>query len=51
MNRMYEALGIDPDIMAFGEEVLASLKERFDQIDKNAEYNQLKVSKPCRMPM
>lgn len=45
MNTIYEALGIDPDILAFGEEILDSLKERFDQIDKNAEYNQLKVIK------
>ena len=43
MNTMYEALGIDADILAFGEEILASLKDRFEQIDKNAEYNQLKV--------
>ena len=40
---MYEALGIDADILAFGEEILDSLKDRFEQIDKNAEYNQLKV--------
>ena len=43
MNTMYEALGIDADILAFGEEILDSLKDRFEQIDKNAEYNQLKV--------
>ena len=42
---MYEALGIDKDILAFGEEILDSLKERFEAIDKNAEYNQLKVVK------
>ena len=36
---MYEALGIDADILAFGEEILDSLKDRFEQIDKNAEYN------------
>ena len=45
MNSMYEALGIDKDILQFGEEILESLKERFEQIDKNAEYNQLKVIK------
>ena len=43
MNTMYEALGIDADILAFGEEILDSLKDRFEQIDRNAEYNQLKV--------
>lgn len=45
MNTLYEALGIDRDVLTFGEEILTSLKERFDQIDKNAEYNQLKVIK------
>ena len=45
MNSMYEALGIDKDILDFGEEILNSLKERFEDIDKNAEYNQLKVIK------
>ena len=45
MNTMYKALGIDADILAFGEEVLNSLKERFEEIDKNAEHNQLKVIK------
>lgn len=43
MNAMYEALGIDKDILEFGEKILDSLKERFEAIDKNAEYNQLKV--------
>lgn len=45
MNTMYKALGIDADILKFGEEIIDSLKERFEQIDKNAEYNQLKVIK------
>lgn len=45
MNAMYEALGIDSEILTFGEEILDSLKERFEEIDKNAEYNQLKVIK------
>jgi len=43
MNGIYKSLGIDEDILLFGEEILQSLKERFDKIDKNAEYNQLKV--------
>lgn len=40
---MYESLGIDPKVLAFGKEIEASLKERFEQIDRTAEYNQLKV--------
>ncbi len=43
MNAIYKTLGIDEDILLFGENTLASLKERFEEIDKNAEYNQLKV--------
>lgn len=43
MNTIYKTLGIDDDILMFGEEILSSLKERFEDIDKNAEYNQLKV--------
>ena len=43
MNGMYKTLGIDDDILRFSETILDSLKERFEQIDKNAEFNQLKV--------
>ena len=43
MNEIYKSLGIDEDILLFGEKILTSLKERFEEIDKNAEYNQLKV--------
>ena len=43
MNTIYKTLGIDEDILLFGENTLASLKERFEEIDKIAEYNQLKV--------
>ena len=42
---MYRQLGIDEDILRFGEEIFESLKGRFEEIDKNAEYNQLKVIK------
>lgn len=45
MNTMYESLGIENEILTFGETVLESLKDRFSQIDSNAEYNQLKVIK------
>lgn len=42
---MYEEFGIEKEVLAFGEQILAGLKERFDEIDKVAEYNQLKVLK------
>ena len=40
---MYEKLGVSPAVYQFGEDVLATLRERFDAIDRNAEYNQAKV--------
>ena len=40
---MYTALGIMPAVHRFGEEVLAGLRARFDEIDRVAEYNQCKV--------
>ena len=43
MNNIYRTLGIEDATLAFGEEILRNLKERFDEIDKVAEYNQLKV--------
>ena len=43
IERMYGTLGIDPKVLAFGREIEASLKERFEKIDNTAEYNQLKV--------
>ena len=39
----YKRFGISEEVYRFGEEILASLEQRFTQIDKNAEYNQLKV--------
>ncbi len=43
IERMYGTLGIDPKVLAFGREIEASLKERFEKINNTAEYNQLKV--------
>ena len=43
MKNIYENLGISEEVLRFGEEILAGLKTRFDEIDENAEYNQLKV--------
>ena len=40
---MYEKLGISPAVYAYGERVLADLRERFDAIDQVSEYNQAKV--------
>ncbi len=40
---MYERLGISPAVYAYGEQALAKLRQRFDAIDKIAEYNQAKV--------
>ncbi len=44
-NNIYNELGISQKVYEFGEEILSSLKERFEKIDENAEYNQLKVLK------
>ena len=42
-QQMYQALGVSPAVYALGEEVLASLEQRFREIDRRAEYNQNKV--------
>lgn len=39
----YKELGITDEAYNFGEKILESLKDRFDKIDKIAEYNQCKV--------
>lgn len=43
LTKQYEQFGISPEVYNFGQEILASLKDRFTQIDEIAEYNQLKV--------
>lgn len=43
MEAMYEQLGVSRAVYEYGEEVLASLRPRFDAIDQTAEYNQAKV--------
>ena len=40
---MYERLGISADVLKLGNEICNELKNRFEKIDENAEYNQLKV--------
>ncbi|MBU9743386.1 aminotransferase class I/II-fold pyridoxal phosphate-dependent enzyme [Diplocloster agilis] len=42
---IYKELGISPQVYQFGKKIEETLTERFAQIDKNAEYNQLKVIK------
>jgi len=39
----YEQMGVSRAVYAYGEAALARLRERFDTIDKVAEYNQAKV--------
>ncbi len=43
IDYMYEKLGISKEVLAYGKAVEESLKERFLEIDANAEYNQMKV--------
>lgn len=42
---MYYDLGISEKVYQFGEEIVRNLQERFQEIDKISEYNQLKVLK------
>ena len=42
---IYEQLGISKEVWAFGQKTEEKLKERFEEFDRNAEYNQLKVVK------
>ena len=39
----YKGYGIDEDVFDFGEKILDELKERFDNIDRVAEINHLRV--------
>ena len=45
LTKMYEDLQVDPKVLEFCQKIEGSLKERFEEIDKVAEYNQLKVIK------
>ena len=42
---IYSELGIDKDVYLFGENICSQLYERFSEVDRTAEYNQLKVIK------
>ena len=43
IEEMYESLGISKKVLEFGKQAELKLKERFEAIDRTAEYNQLKV--------
>ncbi|MBR1758571.1 MAG: methionine gamma-lyase family protein [Lachnospiraceae bacterium] len=43
LDQIYTSLKISPEVLAFGGQVEAKLSERFAEIDRIAEYNQMKV--------
>ncbi len=43
MKGMYQELGISEEVFAYGQKVEEKLQNRFAEIDRRAEYNQLKV--------
>ena len=43
MRKLYQEMGISPEIYSFGEKILEGLQETCCKIDENAEYNSLKV--------
>ncbi len=45
LKELYKNLSIDEKVLDFCEEILKGLEERFKEIDKNTEYNQLKILK------
>lgn len=45
LKDMYQSLGIDNKVLEFCKTIEESLKDRFNEIDKVAEYNQMKVIK------
>lgn len=45
LEALYASMGISKEVYAYGEQVLDSLKMRFDEIDRIAELNQAKVLK------
>lgn len=45
IDAMYENLGICKKVLDFGKKIEDNLKVRFQEIDENAEYNQMKVIK------
>ncbi len=43
MKELYQSMGICQEVYLYGEQIIENLRERFAEIDANAEYNQLKV--------
>ena len=42
-EKIYEGLGISREVWEHGQRTESRMKERFEEFDKNAEYNQMKV--------
>ena len=42
-EKIYEGLGISREVWEYGQRTESRLKDRFEEFDKNAEYNQMKV--------
>ena len=45
MREMYKNMGIRDEVYDYCDNIIKSLHDRFEEIDKNAEYNQMKVIK------
>lgn len=45
INNVYQSMGLSPEVIQFAERIEKRLKERFSDIDRMAEMNQLKVLK------
>ena len=43
VDKLYIEAGIAPEVIEFCRETEAALKQRFEEIDDNAEYNQIKI--------
>ena len=43
LTQQYQTMGISPAVYQYGEDAIAKLRDRFDEIDRIAEYNQAKV--------
>jgi len=43
LQNLYNQMGISPAVYAYGQQVLANISDRFEAIDRVAEYNQAKV--------
>lgn len=48
INTLYREMGISEAVLAFGARAEAELKERFEAIEENVEYNQMKVLQAMR---